>query len=323
MIEELDTVVTDYAALRNAYIVRDGFVFTLGRKPAVFDTLVIRYPSDASGPINSLGCSERSLKEHIDLINNYQLKKATIICKDLAFILRCPSLNEISIYPDHEIGDGFDYSPLYQMPNLKRLRCITTYGFWDQYKCTIDYSQINGVSDISVSGQGHVGYELVPTLEELWLSRNKKHKDFHDISCSPHLKDVTLMQCSIQSLSGIEQYGEMQSLSLYHNRSLRDISGLAGVGDTLQILAIESCPKIADFAVLSKLHNLEHLQLYGSNQLPSLSFLTQMKKLKTFTFTMDVADGDLSLCMEIPYASCKNRKHYNLRDSQLPKQIYK
>ena len=36
---------------------------------------------------------------------------------------------------------------------------------------------------------------------------------------------------------------------------------------------------------------------------------------------MNVMDGDLSLCMNVPYASCRNKKHYNLKDSDLPKQI--
>lgn len=319
MIEELNSAAIDDTALQYNNFARDGFVFTFGRNPAVFDTLVIRYPSDASGPIYGLGYSERSLEDHIELINKYQLKKASIICKDLSFILRCPSLNDISVYPDHESGNGFDFSPLYKMPNLRVLNCITTYGFYDQYRSTIDYSRIDGLCDVAVYGPDHLGYERVSTLERLWCSRNKKHKDLRDISCSPSLKNITFLQCSIQSLDGIEQYEEMDSVTLYNNRSLKDISALAHVGSTLRSLTIDGCSKVTDFSVLKDLHNLEYLQLYGSNQLPSLDFLQGMKKMKVFTFTMNVENGDLRLCMGIPYVSCKNRKHYNLRDSQLPK----
>lgn len=320
MIEELNKTVTDGYVLRQGFIMRDGFIFVLGDKPAVYDTLLIRSPIDAVGPIKQAH-SSRSLEDHIHLINHYKLEKAKIICRDLAFITRCPSLTDISIYPDDFGFDCFDYSPLYSMPSLKSVSCRTQYGIKEQYKTNIDYSRIQGVKEISASGSGHSGYEMVPSLETLWISNCKKHRDFQAISCSAQLQKVTLMQCGIQTLDGIEKYRELHSLALYQNRALIDISPIASLGNSLQTLVIEGCPKISDFAVLSTLVNLEHLQLYGSNTIPTLSFLQEMPKLKTFTFTMNVDNGDLSLCQNIPYASCKNRRHFNLKDNQLPKKI--
>lgn len=46
-----------------------------------------------------------------------------------------------------------------------------------------------------------------------------------------------------------------------------------------------------------------------------------MPRLKTFTFSMNVQDGDLRPCLNLSYASCQNKKHYNLKDAQLPKII--
>ena len=54
MLKELNTAVTDGTVLRQGFIVRNGFVFVLGSKPAVYDTLLIRSPSDAVGPSNTL-----------------------------------------------------------------------------------------------------------------------------------------------------------------------------------------------------------------------------------------------------------------------------
>lgn len=34
---------------------------------------------------------------------------------------------------------------------------------------------------------------------------------------------------------------------------------------------------------------------------------------------MNVEDGDLSKCLNVPYVNCKNRKHYNLKNKDLPK----
>ena len=44
-----------------------------------------------------------------------------------------------------------------------------------------------------------------------------------------------------------------------------------------------------------------------------------MPNLKVLNLGMDVADGDLRLCMNVPYVTCKNRRHFNLRDAELPK----
>ena len=51
---------------------------------------------------------------------------------------------------------------------------------------------------------------------------------------------------------------------------------------------------------------------------PNLSFLKEMPKLKVFHLTMNVEDGDLSLCEQLPYARVQNRRHYSHKDSELP-----
>ena len=77
--------------------------------------------------------------------------------------------------------------------------------------------------------------------------------------------------------------------------------------------------------ILEELENLEYLWLTGSNSLPDLRFLKKMKKLKTFILDMNVLDGDLTPCLDIPYVTCiRDRRHYNLKDSDLPKgKIYR
>lgn len=108
-----------------------------------------------------------------------------------------------------------------------------------------------------------------------------------------------------------------------YNRCLEDIHALEKVKSSLRILRIENCPRIKDFSVLGTLENLERLNLFGSNELPDLSFLKTMKNLKTFGFNINVRDGDLSPCTKLSYVySERNRKHYNLKDAELPKKQY-
>ena len=324
MVLRINDIITDPYTLHEGFIYREGFVFTFGQEfPAIFDRIVIRKPERARADETRMGYSYRTFKEHIELIREYQIKKALIICDNLDFIAECPSIQDIQVYPSYEAKQNFDYSVLYEMPNLRSVSCGTIYGDCGQYKTTLDYSKMKRLEKNAMVGDGHIGFEKVSTLKEIWISGNKKIRSLAGVSCSSILQEMTLLECGIQSLAGIESHKMMRSLTLWHNYSLKDISAMEGVSDTLTELAIDACSKIKDFTILNSLENLEYLSLDGNNILPNLEFLKKMKKLKVFTFTMNVKDGDLSNCMAIPYVSCRNRKHYNLHDTDLPKNLAK
>ena len=137
------------------------------------------------------------------------------------------------------------------------------------------------------------------------------------------LETFKLTFSKLQDFTGIEKAESLQCLYLHHNRLLKDISSLKSLKRSLKALRIENCPKIEDFSVLAELENLELLEICGNNTLPSLSFIKSMKNLKTFVFNVNVEDGDLSHCLDLSYVySEKNRKHYNLKDKDLPKGTY-
>ena len=157
---------------------------------------------------------------------------------------------------------------------------------------------------------------------KLWWTEDKSAQNIYGIECTPLLKEMTVIQCGISSLDGIGRFPDMQSVHLYNLRSLLDISDLEKCADTMRALTIESCPKITDFSVLHTLKNLEHLNLMGSNVLPDLKFLEQMPKLKTFVWSMPVADCDLTPCLKLPYASyTRGKRGYNYRDRDLPHKL--
>lgn len=321
----LNDVITDDRIFSQFYILREGYEFKPLTYPAnIYDAIVIRNPRNTQYnyriPIN-----EHSLLEHIGFINKHNLEKAYLICNDLSFVTQCPTLKYISVIPADSADDNFDFSPLYGMPEIKSLGCQNLYGSREQYLSEIDYSRIHGLIDLGVSvNNGTLNYNKVETLKSLAMSAFKgKNRDLTDLFCSKELDTLRLIQCGIYSLNGIETSRKIQCLYLHYNRSLSDINALRKVNGTLKALRIENCPKIEDFSVLGELENLELLELSGSNVLPSLNFLKTMKNLKTFTFSMNVLDGDLSPCMDLSYVySEKDRKHYNWKDKELPKVKY-
>ena len=307
----------------NHCVEREGFIFTSIMEPAnILDAIVIRNPETSMSITPQKSSSKKTLKEHIDLINLYQLEKACVTAENLEFLLKCPSLKYLQIIPAKTASENFDYSPLYNMPEIKYLMAVTEYR--DPLNPTItsiDYSKIDGLKEVRIEGKGHQNYNQIDTVEYLYIS-NVKLLDFVGMERCKNLKKLDLLQTKIKSLKGIEHFQCLQGLSLEYERYLNDVSEIVNVSKTLKALSISNCPKIMDFSFLEQMGNLECLELNGKNVLPNLNFLKEMPQLRSFVFSMEVADGDLRPCLDIPYVySKKNRKGYNLKDRDLPKNM--
>lgn len=265
------------------------------------------------------------VEKYIEYIRINNIEQAEIIMPDLKFLKECPTLKYFRICPSDNAPADFDFSPLYEMPEIRSLNCQNRYGSTEQYISKIDYSKISNLTDLFVGvNKGTLNYNQVKTLKSLCVGSFKGSKrDLTDLFCSEELDTIRLIGCQMVSLSGIEKAPGLQCLYIQHNPLLKDVSALHKVRKTLKALRIENCPKIEDFSVLSKLECLELLELSGRNALPNLSFLRSMRSLKTFIFNVNVVDGDLSPCKGLSYVySEKNRKHYNLKNEDLPKGQY-
>lgn len=303
------------------YLIINGFGYTHVTYPGnIHDAIIV-----LCGKSWRYDVPYHEVNDYIKHIKTYRIQKAKVISKNINFLKDCSTLKYLSINPSCDAGADFDYSPLYDMPEIISFSCHSKYGDREQFIGHIDYSKINGLIDLGLQvTKGTINYNKIPTLKSLHVTDFKgKNRDLTDLFVSEQLDSLRMIQCGITSLKGIEASKKMQCLYLHYNRSLSDISALNSVKNTLKALRIENCSKIKDFSVLRELENLELLELSGSNELPNLDFIKTMKKLKTFTFTINVLDGDLSLCKNLTYVySQKNRKHYNIKDKDLPKVKY-
>ena len=319
----LDEVLTDW---RESWLLRGDFAFAAswrqGRQ-ARFERLIVRDPARASSPEGHRGYSACTLEEHIELINRLQLTKVLCICGDIGFLRSCPSVEDVIIRPAFGSPEDFDYSPLYDLPKLRALSCSTACGAACDRCTTVDYARLPHLTRLHVGGdrsdRGHLGYERLTELETLSLSGVRRHKRLADLCVSPALQELSLLECGVKSLDGLHQHPQLRTLNLSHCRALEDISALREAAGSLRELVIDGCPRIRDFSALGELTELEILELDGGNTLPDLQFLNAMPRLRFLRFTMDVANGDLSPCLRLPYAACRNRRHFSLRDEQLPK----
>lgn len=305
----------------------DDFFITFSDNVNVKDAIVIFNPADAMIVSPVYLRSRKSLEEHIEFIRTNQYKKAIVVGDDIEFLKQCPSLEYLKIHPSIYAND-FDYSPLYELPNLKTLLCDTMYGLRATYDveeevkiATIDYSRFHELTELHVfDREGHLNVQAAEKVSCLRLGGGfPKSRDLQGVVPGTSLRCLSICDSSITSLSGIENAVHLCRLELIYNLRLADISALYHLRDTLGYLEFDRCGKIKDFSVLSELQNLEFLTLKGSNLLPDLSFIKGMPKLKNLHITMNVADGDLGVCENLPYVCVKNRRHFSHKDNDLPK----
>ncbi len=305
--------------IQRHYVNRDGFIFTssINGCADVFDAIVIRHPAQVDCSSPKVGFSSHNLEEHFKIICDYKIKSALVIAQDIKFLPKFQELESLEIIPAKTANDGFDYSPLYEMLNIKKLDCSTSYGTTEKLSTTIDYSNFKNLIELRVEDKGHLNYQCLKNLKVLSMCRQSdlNFSEFH----LPNLKSLTLLQCSTKTLDGLEHFSRLQELNLWYMRKLFDISALSSLSHTLRSLSIENASKINSFDCLNDLINLEYLRLSGNNELDSVSFLQDMEKLILFYNTMPIIDGDISACLNVPYASVKCKKNYNLKDKDLPK----
>lgn len=323
LLSELNKVITDVSILAQGFQVLEGFEFTSIRHPAnMYNSIVVRNPSSAKRFGGRAGTCEHSLNEYVAFVNENRIDSAQIIAEDIHFLKECPTLKHVDIIPAITSGNNFDFSTLYELDEIRSLFCATSYGKFEENFSEVDYSKIHGLEYLSVSTKYDLNFQNIQGIRTLKVSQNCC-SCLDTLFSSRELDTLELVSCGIRSLDGIGNAPKMQCLYLYGNRSLRDISALDSVHETLRALRIQKCPKLYDFSVLERLKNLEYLFLEGNNHLPNLEFIQKLPKLKTLVFDMEIADGNLLPCLNLSYAHCgKMRRHYNVKAAELPKGKY-
>lgn len=281
----------------------------------------IVYPFDAETAIEIW--EPKFYNRYVKYINRKQLTQAKIIMPSLEILNDCPTLQYLHIHPRFDSPDEYDFTPLYGR-ELKYLCCLNEYYTQGgkSHIGTVDFSQIFGLESLKINvNRGTLNFKRIETLKSLIIGDyTGANRDLTDLFVSTELDTLRLLEGRTVSLNGIEKAHKLQYLDITYNRCLEDISELAKVKDSLKSLNIFNCARIKDFSVLYELENLEKLEIWGSNTIPSLDFVKYMPNLKTLFLEINIADGDITPCLGLRSAKLmKNRKHYNLKDKDLPK----
>ena len=156
----------EFLTLNQAMPSTDDFFFRALTEPNNPDAIVICNPPDAICRAPVILHSKKPLEEHIKHIQEHNLKKAVVIAEDISFLKQCPSLEYLWVIPALTAID-FDFSPVYELPNLRWLQCETVFGPHDEKYACIDYSQVRHIERLAVSGaKGHENISCIIELRE-------------------------------------------------------------------------------------------------------------------------------------------------------------
>ena len=283
-----------------------------------FDFVSIHYPFNKPTAIKIW--VPELYEKYVRYIQRNSLREAEIVMPSLTILNDCPTLRYLKVCPYAGTQNDYDFSPLYDRKILY-LHCRNRYGDRMNQFANVDFSRIDGLESLSLeANRGAINYNRIETIKSLIIGNfTGKDRDLTDLFVSTELDTLRMMEGKTVSLNGIERAKKMQYLALSYNRSLEDISALAKIKHSLKSLNIFNCAKIKDFSVLYELENLEKLEIWGSNTLPNLDFVKYMPNLKTLFLMNNIADGDLTPCLNLRSAKVVNKKHYNLKDKDLPK----
>ena len=137
-------------------------------------------------------------------------------------------------------------------------------------------------------------------------------KDLLLILCRcPSVVNAGFHSLRASSLSGIGVFPNLETLEISLGRKLTNIDDIQCL-KKLTTLCIENCRNIADFSAIGKLSELKSLTLNEDNQMESISFIKNLKKLSSFVFYgTDVIDGDISYCEGLDYVYFTSKRHFS------------
>ena len=254
--------------------------------------------------------------------------------KFLDSIVNKDAIKKIGVHVDFE-----DEASIERLYNFKNLDSLVVINFTKNNIC-IDVSRFPKLVALTINGQVDlIGLDKIQlkkllinenkkiankswgkTIEELEITHSKPVilEEFNELS---NLKNLELIQSSITSLAGIENFKNLECLTVGYCPKLLDISAISNC-TKLRKIEFENTKKITSFNPLTALKNLQGLILSDCGEISSLQFINDLSNLKFLSFVgTNIVDGDLTPCLRLKYAATFNKRHYNIKEDELPKKL--
>lgn len=262
-------------------------------------------------------CYDRYIRnQYVKYINDNKVTHIISQDDDLSYLADCPNIEFIACSPESNHLDT-----LYSLRNLRGLSFWTNDNSFDFSKLSptllflrTKYESENKswLNNSTISELSLIEYE---TENLLWLSKLKNKITLKTF-------EIYVSYRKFCALNGLKELVNLEGLILDYCRQLSDIVEITKLPN-LKTLQFFDIPRVKDLP-LDCLKTLEELYLIDmestrTHSLDSLSFLKSMPKLHTFWSNYNILSGDLNLLLRLKDVDTfPDRKHYNLKNSDLP-----
>jgi hypothetical protein len=223
---------------------------------------------------------------------------------DISFLGDYAFLEELDITS----ANDFDFSFLSRLVNLKKLT-INVEG-----NAELDLSCLSKLEYLSVQWRKKIkGLDKCIRLSSLGLIEFKE-ADLAKLTNLKSLIDVRIKTASIETLDGLSELNNLQSLSVGNCKKLVSIRAINELPQ-LQHLSFDTCPNIKDYDCITSLPVLQSLSLTDCGSIASIKFIESyplLSKLSLLGNTV-ITDGDLFPAKRIKSVEHKHYKHYNIK----------
>lgn len=247
----------------------------------------------------------KAINESVKYINEFNVKNVDVDdfdWDDLNFLKECLSIEKLSIL-NHFIKD---LSGIYGITKLRVLSINET-----TTKAEFRIDELKNLEELyGELPKNTFGINKLKRLKkvELW-GYKPKLRNLNEFKNLKSLNVISLTQSRLDTLEGIEGIVNLKSLGLYYLRTLKDITGLQDVKAPITELFFENCKSVVDFSPIQNLKELEKLKISSCGDIPSISFVPTLNKLKSLVFSgTNVLDGNLTVCERIEYVYYTNQK---------------
>jgi hypothetical protein len=237
--------------------------------------------------------------ENVDFLAEFKGVKRIIITQPIANLDGLMSQCELEFLQIDELKSKLDINNFLK---LKEFR-----GYWS--KNLVNLEQSSSIETLAL-------WKYKPTT-----------KDLSKLSSITKLRNLEINQSNIESLAGIETFGNLEILELSYLRNLTNISAIDNRLIRLQRIHFESCKKIESYEWVAKLPNLKTLNIEGCGEFNSLSFIKEMTRLEELFFANTVViDGNITPVIEhvsLNKIYFTTKKHYTHKLAQVEAMLEK
>lgn len=250
-------------------------------------------------------------------IENYISKQAKGVISqdnDISYLVEIPDLFYVSIPRDVE-----NIQVIMQLNSLKALK------LYSSSMNKIDISHMKDLEYLHIIEDELLSNFVLPKSIKSLYFQGFGFKNLLSLKSFIQLRELYIDNSSkLVSIEGIENFKDINVISLDYCTKLKGVEELSIVGKSLKALRLIECNKVGNFDFLHNLKEMTHLNVVNSHSkspiiIPNIDFVIPIK-LEEYVCNFKIEDGNLKPLLTTSHSEVFNfYSNYNLIDKDLPK----